>query len=145
MSTISEQLGQILPSVNAGLNSLSAICLLAGRYFIAHKQITAHRRAMLSACVVSALFLVCYLIRVALTGTHRFPGSGVARLAYLFILVSHMLLAAVVPVLAARALFLAFRGRIEEHRRLVRYAWPIWLYVSVTGVVVYLMLYHWPV
>ncbi len=144
MSTISEQLGQILPSVNAGLNSLSAICLLAGRYFIAHKQITAHRRAMLSACVVSALFLVCYLIRVALTGTHRFPGDGLWRGVYLAILSSHMLLAMVVPVFALRAVQLAWMGRIEAHRRIVRYAYPVWLYVSITGVVVYAMLYHWP-
>lgn len=144
MSTISEQLGQILPSVNAGLNSLSAICLLAGRYFIAHKQITAHRRAMLSACVVSALFLVCYLIRVALTGTHRFPGDGLWRGVYLAILSSHMLLAMVVPVFALRAVQLAWTNRIEAHRRIVRYAYPIWLYVSITGVVVYAMLYHWP-
>lgn len=144
MSTISEQLGQILPSVNAGLNSLSAICLLAGRYFIAHKQITAHRRAMLSACVVSALFLVCYLIRVALTGTHRFPGEGLWRGVYLAILSSHMLLAMVVPVFALRAVQLAWTGRIEAHRRIVRYAYPVWLYVSITGVVVYAMLYHWP-
>lgn len=144
MSTISEQLGQVLPSVNAGLNSLSAICLLAGRYFIAHKQITAHRRAMLSACVVSALFLVCYLIRVALTGTHRFPGDGLWRGVYLAILSSHMLLAMVVPVFALRAVQLAWTGRIEAHRRIVRYAYPIWLYVSITGVVVYAMLYHWP-
>lgn len=144
MSAFSQQLGEILPSVNAGLNSLSAICLLAGRYFIAHKQITAHRRAMLSACVVSALFLVCYLIRVALTGTHRFPGEGLWRAIYLVILSTHMLLAVIVPVLALRAVQLAWQSRIEAHRRIVRYAYPIWLYVSVTGVIVYAMLYHFP-
>jgi putative membrane protein len=144
MSAFSQQLGEILPSVNAGLNSLSAICLLAGRYFIAHKQITAHRRAMLSACVVSALFLVCYLIRVVLTGTHRFPGEGLWRAVYLVILSTHMLLAVVVPVLALRAVQLAWQSRIEAHRRIVRYAYPIWLYVSVTGVIVYAMLYHFP-
>ncbi len=144
MSDFQDQLGQLLPSVNAGLNSLSAICLLAGRYFIAHKQITAHRRAMLTACAVSALFLVCYLIRVALTGTHRFPGEGLWRIVYLAILSSHMLLAMVVPVVALRAVQLAWQSRIEAHRRIVRYAYPIWLYVSVTGVIVYAMLYHWP-
>jgi uncharacterized membrane protein YozB (DUF420 family) len=144
MSAFSQQLGEILPSVNAGLNSLSAICLLAGRYFIAHKQITAHRRAMLSACVVSALFLVCYLIRVVLTGTHRFPGEGLWRAVYLVILSTHMLLAVIVPVLALRAVQLAWQSRIEAHRRIVRYAYPIWLYVSVTGVIVYAMLYHFP-
>lgn len=144
MTSLQEQLGEILPSINAGLNSLSAICLLAGRYFIRHKQITAHRRAMLTACVVSALFLVCYAIRFVLTGTHRFPGEGLWRGVYLAILSSHMFLAMAVPVLALRAVQLAWQSRIEAHRRIVKYAYPIWVYVSVTGVVVYAMLYHWP-
>ena len=99
---------------------------------------------MLSACVVSALFLVCYLIRVVLTGTHRFPGEGLWRAVYLVILSTHMLLAVIVPVLALRAVQLAWQSRIEAHRRIVRYAYPIWLYVSVTGVIVYAMLYHFP-
>ena len=143
MDTWQQQLGALLPSVNAGLNSLSAICLLAGFYFVKHKQITAHRRAMLSACIVSALFLVCYLIRVKLTGTHAFPGQGLWRAVYLLLLGSHMLLAMVVPVFAVRVVQLAYGNRIDAHRRLVRYAFPIWLYVSVTGVLVYAMLYHW--
>jgi putative membrane protein len=142
--SFAETLGNVLPSVNASLNSLSAVLLGAGFYFIKQRRTEAHRRCMTSAFVVSALFLVCYLIRVALTGTHRFPGSGLAKLIYLTILFSHMVLAVVTPFLAIRAIWLATRGRFPEHRRLVRYAWPIWMYVSVTGVIVYAMLYHWP-
>ena len=142
--SFADTLGNILPSVNAALNSTSALLLGAGFYFIKRQRIDAHRRCMMSAFVVSGLFLVCYLTRFALTGTHRFPGTGLAKLLYLSILFSHMALAAVTPVLAIRAIFLARARRIAEHRRLVRYAWPIWMYVSVTGVVVYAMLYHWP-
>ncbi len=136
-------LGEILPTVNAGLNSLSAVLLGTGYYAIRNQHRELHRKCMVSAFAVSSVFLVCYLVRVALTGTHHFPGSGVAKFVYLGILISHMVLAAVTPVLAVRALYLAYHGRFPEHRRIVRYAWPIWMYVSVTGVVVYLMLYHW--
>lgn len=140
-----EALGALLAAVNAGLNSLSAVFLLAGYVAIlGRRDVTTHKRCMIGAFVVSGVFLICYLARVALTGTHRFPGEGLARVVYLTVLFSHMALAAVTPVLAVRAIYLALRGRIEEHRRLVRYAWPIWMYVSVTGVVVYLMLYHYP-
>jgi putative membrane protein len=142
--SFSETLGNILPAVNATLNSTSAVLLGAGFYFIKQRRIDAHRRCMMTAFVVSGLFLVCYLTRFALTGTHRFPGSGLAKLVYLAILGSHMLLAAITPVLAIRAIYLARARRIAEHQRLVRYAWPIWMYVSVTGVIVYAMLYHWP-
>jgi putative membrane protein len=139
-----DAIGRVLPSVNAGLNSLSAVLLALGRYAIYRRQVTLHRRLMTGAFSVSVLFLVCYLVRVALTGTHRFPGEGLAKIVYLAVLSSHMLLAAVTPVLAIRAIQLGLTGRFEQHRRIVRYAWPIWMYVSVTGVVVYLMLYHWP-
>lgn len=144
MSPDHENLGLMLASVNAGLNSLSAVLLGLGYYFIRRRRIAAHRLCMLSAFVVSGVFLLCYLTRFALTGTHRFPGDGAAKLAYLTILLTHMMLAAVTPVLAIRAIWLATKGRIAEHKRLVRYAWPIWMYVSVTGVIVYAMLYHWP-
>ena len=142
--SFSATLGNILPAVNATLNSTSALLLGAGFYFIKQRRVDAHRRCMMTAFAVSALFLVCYLTRFALTGTHRFPGTGVAKLAYLAILISHMLLAAITPVLAIWAIRLARARRFPEHRRLVRYAWPIWMYVSVTGVIVYAMLYHWP-
>lgn len=142
--SFSDSLGQILPAVNATLNSLSAVLLASGFYFIKRKNIAAHRVCMGSAFAVSTLFLICYLTRFALTGTHRFPGEGVAKVLYLTILFSHMALAAVTPILAIRAIQLANQKRIPEHRRIVKYAWPIWMYVSVTGVVVYAMLYHWP-
>ncbi|MFO0575068.1 MAG: DUF420 domain-containing protein [Polyangia bacterium] len=142
--SLSESLGAVLPVVNASLNSFSALLLGAGFYFIKQRQIEAHRRCMMAAFYVSGLFLISYLVRFSLTGTHRFPGEGAAKLVYLGILFSHMTLAAVTPVLAIRAIYLARKKRIAEHRRLVRYAWPIWMYVSVTGVVVYAMLYHWP-
>jgi putative membrane protein len=144
-ATIATTLGEVLPTVNAGLNSLSAGLLLAGLFAIRHRLVDLHRKCMMTAFGVSMVFLVSYLVRVALTGTHRFPGSGAAKAVYLSILFSHMALAAVTPVLAIRALYLGWQRRFPEHKRLVRYAWPIWMYVSVTGVVVYLMLYHWPV
>lgn len=135
-------LGAVLPSVNAGLNALCAVLLAAGAAAIRARRVELHRRLMVSAFLVSAVFLVCYLVRVALTGTHRFPGSGVVKITYLVLLSTHMVLAAAVPVLAIRALFLGWRRRFDEHRRLVRFAFPIWMYVSVTGVLVYWMLYH---
>jgi putative membrane protein len=133
--------GDSLAAVNATLNGLSGLCLLVGRRAVKRKHLVAHRRSMLAAFGVSALFLVCYLTRVALMGTHAYPGHGVMKAVYLTLLGSHMLLAAAVPPLALRALHLAIKGRFEAHRAVVRYALPIWLYVSVTGVLVYLLLY----
>ncbi|HMY60301.1 MAG TPA: DUF420 domain-containing protein, partial [Pseudomonadota bacterium] len=95
-----------------------------------------------AALVVSAVFLICYLTRFYLTGAHRYPGVGPMRAVYFALLFSHMALAAATPPLALRAAWLANKGQIDAHRKLVRYAWPVWLYVSVTGVLVYLMLYH---
>ncbi len=137
-------LGEILPSVNASLNGLSAILLVAGKVAIRNKRIDIHRRLMVSAFVVSSVFLVCYLIRVALTGTHKYPGQGVWKAVYLILLMSHMLFATATPILAIRSLWLAMKQRFADHKRLVRFTWPIWMYVSVTGVLVYLMLYHPP-
>jgi uncharacterized membrane protein YozB (DUF420 family) len=97
---------------------------------------------MLGAVTASALFLVCYLTRSALTGTHEFAGTGAARTTYLTILFSHMVLAVVVVPMALRLLFLARRERFAEHRRLARWTFPVWLYVSMTGLTVYVMLYH---
>ena len=139
-----ESLGAALAGINALLNSLSAVLLILGRRAILRQERQQHQRYMMGAFAVSGLFLLCYLCRVALTGTHRFPGEGLAKLIYLTILGSHMLLAALVPVFAIRAIFLAYKTRFAEHRAVVRYAWPVWMYVSVTGVIVYLMLYHFP-
>lgn len=132
-----------LPAVNASLNSLATLLLVAGWVFIRRRQWRAHRAAMTAAFAVSALFLVCYLVYHAFVGHVPFAGRGAAvRTVYFTILISHILLAVTVPVLAIAMFGLAARGRFDAHRRLGRVALPIWLYVSVTGVVIYLMLYH---
>jgi putative membrane protein len=133
-----------LPKINASLNALSGVFLVAGIANIKRGRREVHRRFMLSACVASLLFLVGYLLRVAMQGTHTFAGTGFIRGAYLFILISHMTLAMVVVPLVLRTLYLALRRRFDAHPRIARVTFPIWLYVSVTGVVVYVMLYHVP-
>ena len=139
-----ESIGETLAAVNALLNSTSAVLLLCGWLAIRRHNIQLHRRCMVSAFAVSALFLVSYLTRVFLTGAHNYPGHGVLRLIYFSLLSTHMLLAMAVPPLAITALYLATKNRIAAHRKVVRFAFPIWMYVSVTGVVVYLLLYHGP-
>jgi putative membrane protein len=135
-------LGNFLAPVNAALNFASFVCLVLGYRFIRGGNRDAHRKAMLGAVTASVLFLVFYLTRFALTGTHRFAGEGMARVVYLVILFSHMVLAVVVVPLVLRLLYLAFKERFQEHRRLARWTFPVWMYVSVTGIVVYLMLYR---
>ena len=137
-----EALGNLLAPVNAGLNLLSACFLVAGFVQIKNGRIERHRAMMLGAVISSALFLVFYLTRFALTGTHRFAGEGAARVFYLALLFSHMVLAAAVVPLVLRLLYLAFHERFVEHRRLARWTWPVWMYVSVTGLLVYVLLYH---
>jgi putative membrane protein len=132
----------ILPSVNAGLNATAAVLLVWGYTLIRRKRVEAHRKVMLSAFVVSCLFLVCYLVYHYQVGTVRFPGAGAIRTVYLSILGTHTVLAAAVPVLAIVTLRRGLAARFDKHRRLARWTLPIWLYVSVTGVVVYVMLYH---
>jgi putative membrane protein len=132
----------VLPTVNAALNALAFVLLALGFAAIRRGARDRHRRFMLAACATSALFLVSYLSRVALTGTHHFPGSGALRAAYLAILASHTLLAALAAPLVLRTLFLAVKERFPDHRRIARATLPIWMYVSVTGVVVYVLLYH---
>lgn len=135
-------LGNFLAPVNAVLNFTAFVCLTVGWIFIRGGNREAHRKAMLGAVTASVLFLVFYVTRFALTGTHRFAGQGLARTVYLSILFSHMVLAVVVVPLVLRLLYLAFNERFAEHRRLARWTFPIWMYVSVTGIVVYLMLYQ---
>lgn len=131
-----------LPTINAAFNAAAACCAVAGwRAARAHDR-ERHRKLMLTALGLSALFLIGYLTRLALAGTTRFEGPPAIRTAYLALLFSHMTLAAVTPFLVLRAVYLAVKDRIAEHRRIVRWAWPIWLYVSVTGVIVYVMLFH---
>ena len=131
-----------LPTVNAVLNGTAAVLLLWGYTLIRRKKIPQHRRVMLSAFAVSIVFLICYLVYHYNVGSVHFPGTGIARTIYFSILITHTILAAAVPVLAIITLNHALRGRFEKHRRIARWTFPIWLYVSVTGVVVYLMLYH---
>lgn len=131
-----------LPTLNACLNAASALLLLLGFYFIRQRNIQAHRACMGGAFFVSMLFLVSYLIYHYHAGTTRFTGQGMVRPAYFTILISHTVLAALVPFLAIITLTRALRGQFEKHRRIARWTLPIWLYVSVTGVIVYVMLYH---
>ena len=134
-----------LATTNAVLNSIAALLLVAGWVFISRGQWRAHRAAMVAAFATSAIFLVSYLVYHALEGSRKYAGPDSLRLVYYVILITHVVLAAAVPVLALRMFFLAWKGRWDAHRRLGRVTMPIWLYVSVTGVVIYAMLYHLPV
>jgi putative membrane protein len=136
--------GDRLAFVNACLNGSAALCLLIGWIAIRSGNRKFHGWMMASAFAISVLFLVSYLTRVAISGTHRYPGTGAWKVIYLSILMSHMLLAVVTPPLAIRTLYLAVKKRFVEHRRIVRFTLPIWMYVSVTGVLVYVLLYHPP-
>jgi uncharacterized membrane protein YozB (DUF420 family) len=131
-----------LPLLNAVLNGSSALCLLAGFYFIRRGEIRKHRACMIAALACSAIFLTSYLIYHAQVGSVRFAGEGGIRAVYFTILISHTLLAAAVPPLAIITLRRALRAKFDKHRNIARWALPIWLYVSVTGVVIYLMLYR---
>lgn len=131
-----------LPTLNAALNTVATLLLVAGWVFIRRGQWRAHRAAMVAAFGVSALFLASYLTYHAVVGHVPFSGQGAVRPVYFAILLTHILLAVAVPFLAVAMFVLAVRGRWESHRRLGRITMPIWLYVSVTGVVIYLMLYH---
>ncbi len=134
--------GDFLALINATLNATSAIALVTGFVFIRRKVVDRHRRAMLTAVGASALFLVFYVIRMLLTGTHEFAGEGLARIVYLSILFSHMTLAVLVLPFILRILWLARNDRFADHKKLARYVFPVWAYVSVTGLVVYLLLYQ---
>lgn len=131
-----------LPTVNALLNATATVLLLLGYRLIRQGQREAHRKVMLSAFGVSILFLICYVIYHAQVGSVKFQGQGILRPIYFFILITHVILAATVPVLAVITLRRAWKGDFAKHRRIAKVTFPIWLYVSVTGVVVYLMLYH---
>ena len=129
------------PAFNAALNQTQVTVLVLGRVAIARGDVELHRRRMLSAFTAAVVFLISYVIRFATTGAHKYPGSDLDRSIYLFTLFSHMTLALVLVPLVIGALRRALRGNIDGHRRLVRFTWPIWMYVSVTGVLVFLMLY----
>lgn len=133
-----------LPGVNAVLNATAAVLLVVGRNLIRARRIDAHRRVMIAAFAVSTLFLAFYLAHKASRGfvNTEFHVTGVAHIAYLVMLFTHVVLAATVPVFAITLITLGLRGRLDKHRRLARVAWPIWMYVSVTGVLIYVLLYH---
>jgi len=131
-----------LPAVNAALNATAAVLLVWGYTLIRRKRAATHRKVMLAAFTASCLFLVCYLVYHFQVGSVRFQKPGAIRAVYLSILATHTLLAAAVPPLAIVTLRRGLAARYDRHRRIARWTLPIWLYVSVTGVVVYVMLYH---
>jgi uncharacterized membrane protein YozB (DUF420 family) len=132
----------ILPSINAFLNATAAVLLVWGYTLIRRKRIQQHRKVMTAAFVTSCLFLVCYIVYHVQVGSVHFPHEGAIRTVYFSILTTHTILAAIVPVLAIITLRRGLAARYDKHRKIARWTLPIWLYVSVTGVVVYLMLYH---
>ena len=131
------------PMLNAALNGVSALLLASGYYFIRRRRIVAHRWCMLSAFGVSAIFLVSYLTYHYQVGATPFAGQGWSRPLYFAMLTSHILLAASIVPLALITVYRGLRKRFVVHRRIARRTLPLWLYVSVTGVLIYLMLYHW--
>jgi len=132
----------VLPHFNAALNFTSFVLLVAALYQIRRGNVQIHRRLMLSALVVSGLFLISYVVYHAQYGSIRFAGQGLIRPVYFFILITHVVLAAAIVPLIIVTLRRALAGDFARHRRIARWTYPLWLYVSITGVVVYLMLYH---
>ncbi|MFQ5514494.1 MAG: DUF420 domain-containing protein [Myxococcota bacterium] len=134
-------MAEVLPHLNASLNAIAAVLLVSGwRFARAHRE-RPHRICMLTALACSVLFLTSYLTRYALTGHQVYTGTGWSRGVYFVLLPSHVVLAAAVPFLALRTLTLALHRRIDRHRRWARVTFPIWIYVSITGVIIYWMLY----
>jgi uncharacterized membrane protein YozB (DUF420 family) len=131
-----------LPAVNASLNAASGVLLLCGYGLIRARRIALHRAVMLAAFAASSLFLICYVVYHAQVGSVPFPRHGFVRPLYFTILITHVVLAAAVPPLAIITLTRALRGRYPQHRRIARWTLPIWMYVSVTGVLVYVLLYQ---
>ncbi len=131
-----------LPTLNAILNSISAILLVTGYGFIRQKNRNAHRVCMVAAFITSSLFLTSYLIYHYNVGSVKFQGQGIVRLIYFAILLTHTVLAITIVPMIFVTFARALKGRFDRHRAIARWTFPLWLYVSVTGVVVYLMLYH---
>ena len=132
----------IFPTINAALNGLTALLLLTGYYFILHGKRAIHKKIMLLAFSTSIVFLISYLYYHAHVGSVPFKGTGIARPVYFTILISHTILAVVIVPMAIVTLIRGLSSRFDKHRKLARWTWPVWLYVSITGVVVYMMLYH---
>lgn len=131
-----------LPALNASLNAVAAVCLLLGYVFIRRGQREAHRACMLGALTASALFLTSYVVYHLNIGSRPFAGTGVLRAVYFTILITHVVLAAAIVPLVAMTVWRAWGARFADHRRIARITWPLWMYVSVTGVVIYWMLYR---
>jgi putative membrane protein len=132
----------MFPALNATLNGSSAVLLIIGRWFIGRGRIAVHRAFMIAALVSSTLFLISYLYYHAHVGSVHFRGQGWSRPVYFTILISHTILAAFVVPMVVVTLSRALRERFDRHRAIARWTFPVWMYVSVTGVVVYMMLYH---
>ena len=133
----------MFPPLNASLNALSGVFLLLGYICVRRRNLRAHRFFMLSACATSVLFLCSYLTYHFFAGSTRFLGTGTVRTIYFAILISHTILAVVVVPLAIGSVWNGLRDHVETHRRISRWTFPIWMYVSVTGVLVYFFLYQW--
>ena len=140
-----DQIVPLLPHVNASLNAVATVLLVAGYVLIKRDRRQAHKRTMLACFAVSVVFLACYLVYHANTQVVKkfpeYPPTAI-RYGYYFILLTHIVLAALVPLMAVVTIYLGLKERFQTHRRLARWTFPIWLYVSVTGVLVYLMLYQ---
>ena len=136
---------QFFPPLNASLNALSGILLLITFRYVKAGNIAMHRRFMLSACGTSVLFLICYVTYHTIRGgvVTKFAGTGIWRTIYLSILTSHTILAVVIVPLAILSVWNGLKMRVPQHRRVARWTFPLWMYVSVTGVLVYFFLYHW--
>jgi uncharacterized membrane protein YozB (DUF420 family) len=131
-----------LPALNATLNGVATVFLVAGYSFIRARKLAAHRASMLAAVTASALFLVSYVVYHANAGSKPFQGTGPVRAAYFAILITHIVLAAAIVPMVLMTLARALRQRFDRHAAIARWTFPIWLYVSVTGVVIYVMLYR---
>ena len=138
-------MSQSLPTINAVLNGGAAVLLLVGRVAIANGKSKGHQRLMLGALAMSAAFLSCYLYyHFVFHGLTRYQGQGVMRAVYFFILLTHTPLAAIMPPFIGLAVWHAVQGRLDKHTRITRWLWPVWMYVSVTGVLIYVLLYLLP-
>lgn len=140
-----QQWVHLFPPINATLNALSGVLLVIGYIHIRNKRIVQHRRFMLAACATSVLFLMCYVTYHTLRGgvVTKFTGTGMWRTLYLTILGTHTVLAVVILPLAIYSVYNGLKMRVPQHRRVARWTFPLWMYVSVTGVLVYFFLYHW--
>jgi uncharacterized membrane protein YozB (DUF420 family) len=139
---MSDETIRFLPTLNAILNATSGILILMGFFFIRRKRIQAHRACMIAAVCTSILFLISYLVYHYHHGGTRFPGTGLARTLYFIILISHTILAVVIVPFVIITLRRALKGQFARHIKIARWTFPMWVYVSVTGVIVYFMLYH---